>query len=93
MSILSTAGKDAGESAAKELHSAIDGAIPEAQAAADELVSRIAREIVTQASGAITQAFGSMEIALGGLPESIVTALDGLTIEVSPITVKLTRAK
>lgn len=93
MGILGDAGKNAGETAAQELHKAVDGAIPEAQAALDEVITRTATEIVSQLAAALTQAVGSMEIALGSFPEALLTALDGLSVEVSPITVKVTRRK
>jgi hypothetical protein len=91
MGLLDNAGKNAGQCAAEELHATVKDAIPAAQMAADEIITRTANEIVTQAAGALTQAAGSMEIALGALPDSIVEALDGLTISVSPITVTIRR--
>lgn len=81
----------AGKGAAQEIHKAIDEVVPQAQASLDELVDRLERGIVTQLTGALTQAVGSLEIVLSSLPDKIVEAVDGLTVEVSPIRVRITR--
>lgn len=93
MPILGGVAKEAGLAAVQEAHRALDGAIPDAQKAADEIVSRFASEVVTQATGALTEAAGAICTALGSLPEFVVDALDGLTIEISPITVRVARRK
>lgn len=86
--MLGSVGKDAGLSAAKEIHRAVDGAIPDAQKAVEEVVSRVATEIVNVAAGAIERSAGAVCTSLGSLPAFIVDALDGLTI-----TIKIERRK
>lgn len=68
------------QTAAESLQTIEHELLPAAQAAADALVIR--------ASGAITQAAGALCLALGGLPEAIIDALDGMTI-----TIKVERRK
>ena len=59
--------------------------IPEVQAAFAQFVTQISQQIITQAFGAVTQAAGSLETAIGSFPANFVDALDGMTIEMSPV--------
>lgn len=60
-----------------------DQTIPAAEAALQSVVNNLA--------GQIQMAAGAVALAAGALPDSIVSALDGLTVEVSAIKVTIRR--
>jgi uncharacterized iron-regulated protein len=89
MGLGSDVGKNTGLSAVQEAHKAVDDAIPQVERAGEVLVEKLHQALV-ELGGSIERMAGSLAISLGGLPEQITTALDGLTVTVQA-TIKISR--
>lgn len=83
-------GNDVGKAAAEEIRKAAQQATTELHATATDAIHDVATEVMPQiertaveASGSLERAAGALCLALGGFPESLVSALDGLTVEIN----------
>jgi hypothetical protein len=89
MSVLGGVGKDT----VKEAVQGADALLDEFRDKTIPVVEAATQAVVNNLAGQLQIAAGSMALALGALPETILMALDGLTVEVSPIVVKVSRSK